>query len=185
MESLTVREVALACHPESRSEAVRSVAARLSRTEGGILAITYSIEGDVARLRVPPAKTPRFAEGLWRYTCCECFIALKGQPEYHEFNFAPSGEWASYAFAKYRDGAPLEDEGFNPRIAVRRSDQKLELDASVPLHRLSAMHGRGGLALALSAVVEDGKGVVSYWALRHPDGRPDFHCRESFVLEVE
>ena len=73
-------------HPESRSGAVRNVGARVCRESGGTLAITYSIESDLARLRVPPPRPPRIARGLWQHTCCECFIAVKGLPGYHEFN---------------------------------------------------------------------------------------------------
>jgi hypothetical protein len=180
-----VSEVTLVRHPESRSEAVRGISARVCRETGGTLAITYSIEGEIARLRVPASRPPRIAHGLWLHTCCECFVALKGVSGYHEFNFAPSGEWAAYAFAKYREGEAVVDEALNPRIALRRSDEKLELDAVISLDRLSATHASGSLALALSAVVEDEQGVLSYWALKHPAEKPDFHHAESFVLELE
>ena len=150
-----------------------------------MLAITYSIEGDLARVYVPPPRPPQFVDGLWKHTCCECFISPKGRPEYHEFNFAPSGEWAAYAFAKYRDGASLKDEALNPGIIVRKSAGKLEVTASIPLDRLSSVHRCATLALALAAVIEEEDGVLSYWALGHPAGQPDFHQRESFVLEIE
>jgi hypothetical protein len=182
---LIVQSVTLVRHPESRSEAVRNVAARLCREPGGTLAITYSIEGDLTRLRVPPAQPPRIAHELWQHTCCECFIAVKGLPDYHEFNFAPSGEWCAYAFAKYRDGGPLADEALNPRIAVHSSAGKLELDASISLVRLSAMHPRQRLSLAISAVVEDEQGGLAYWALKHPPGKPDFHHPDAFALELD
>jgi hypothetical protein len=185
MPSSVVHSVTLMRHPESRSGAVRNVGARVSREPGGTLAITYSIEADLARLRVPPPRPPRIAHGLWQHTCCECFIALKGLPDYHEFNFAPSGEWCAYAFAKYREGGPLADEALNPRIAVRSRAERLELDASIPLDRLSAMHPHASLALALSAVVEDEHGVLSWWALKHAPGKPDFHHPDSFVLELQ
>jgi hypothetical protein len=176
--------VTLMCHPESRSAAVRRVGASVRRGPNATLAITYSIEGDPARLRVPPPRPPRIAHGLWQHTCCECFIAVKGLPGYHEFNFAPSGEWCAYAFAKYREGAPLADEALNPRIAVRNGAERLELDASISLDRLSAMHPHVSLALALSAVIEDEDGALSWWALKHAPGKPDFHHSDSFVMEL-
>jgi hypothetical protein len=181
----TVSEVTLVRHPESRSGAVRSIGARVCKEPGGTLAITYSIEGDLLRMRVPPSRAPRIAHGLWQHTCCECFVALKDQARYHEFNFAPSSEWAAYAFAKYRKGAPLADEALNPRITVRSDAQRLDLDVSISLDRLSSMHPRATLALALSAVIEEEDSVLSYWALKHPAGKPDFHHRDSFVLELE
>lgn len=175
----------LECHPESRSEAVHNITVRVFRDPDGRLVIAYAIEGDLARVRMPPMRPPRIVQGLWQHTCCECFVALAGGPGYHEFNFAPSSEWAAYAFAGYRDGVPLADEALHPRITVRRAPGCLRLDASIPLGRLSAMHARAKLVLALSAVIEEEGGVFSYWALRHPAGKPDFHHRDSFVLETE
>jgi hypothetical protein len=171
-------------HPESRGGKVFSLGVRVRREPGGTLAITYTIEGDIVQVRLPAAKTPQFAERLWQHTCCECFVALKDAPGYHEFNFAPSGEWAAYAFRKYRDGALLSDEALNPRIAVRKAAEKLEIDASISLDQLSAVHAGARLTLALSAVIEDEDGVLSYWALKHPAGKPDFHHRDAFALEL-
>jgi hypothetical protein len=39
--------------------------------------------------------------------------------------------------------------------------------------------------LGLSAVIEDLDGVLSYWALRHPPGKPDFHHPDTFALEID
>ena len=47
------------------------------------------------------------------------------------FNFGPSGEWAAYAFVRYRDGGILADEALNPEITVRNTAGELELDARV------------------------------------------------------
>ena len=164
---------------------MRTVDARVRREEDGSLAITYSLGGDLARVRVPPPRPPIIAHGLWQHTCCECFLAPAGGPGYHEFNFAPSGEWSAYAFARYREGEALVDEALNPRIAVRRTGDKLDLDAWIPLERLSDSLAGGRVSLALSAVIEDEEGRLSYWALRHPEGKPDFHHRESFALDLK
>ena len=185
MPSPPVHTAALTCHPEIRSHAVRGVRARVSRTDDGMLAVAYSLEGELARLRVPPPGRPCIAERLWEHTCCEVFIARAGQPAYHEFNLAPSGEWAAYAFARYRDGALLAGEDLDPRIAVRSGADGLALEASIRLDRLSPVLVRAPLALALSAVLEDDAGARSYWALHHPPGKPDFHHPDAFVLELD
>jgi hypothetical protein len=39
----------------------------------------------------------------------------------------------------------------------------------------------GGWQLGLTAVVEAADGSLSYWALRHPVARPDFHHRDGFA----
>jgi hypothetical protein len=151
----------------------------------GTLAVGYVIEGDLARLRVPPARAPRIAQRLWQHTCCEIFIAREGLPAYHEFNLSPSGEWAAHAFASYRDGGPLADEGLAPGIAVRSAADRLELDAVIRLDRLSPSYAGAKLSIALSAVLEDDTGALSYWALRHPPGKPDFHHPAAFALELD
>lgn len=152
-----------------------------------MLAVTYILEGDLERLRLPAPWTPRRADRLWQHTCCEIFIVRTDCATYHEFNFAPSGEWAAYAFTHYREGAPLVDEALDPQVTVRPiTAEKLELDALIHLDRLSPMHARARLSLALSAVVEDGDGVLSYWALHHPlSTQPDFHHPDAFVLALD
>ncbi len=185
MRPAPAHAVQLACHPEARGAAVRAVSARVGAMPGARLALTYVLEGDLARVRVPAPRPPRFAERLWQHTCCEVFIARKDSPAYHEFNFAPSGEWAAYAFERYREGRPFADEALDPGIAVRRAGDALELDAVIRLDLLSPAHAGAPLSLALSAVVEDSDGALSYWALRHPPGRPDFHHADSFALALD
>jgi hypothetical protein len=33
-------------------------------------------------------------------------------------------------------------------------------------------------------VIEEAGGGISYWALAHPPGRPDFHHADGFALEL-
>jgi hypothetical protein len=185
MASSPGHTVTLTCHPDAHGEAVRRIGARVRRTPRGVLAITYIIEADIDRLRVPVPRPPAIVHRLWQHTCCEVFIARKDSPAYHEFNLAPSGEWAAYAFARYREGAALTEEALEPQLAVRSTREKLELDAVVRLDRLSPSYARTALLLALSAVIEDRAGSLSYWALRHPPGAPDFHHPHAFALELE
>ena len=99
---------------------------------------------------------------------------------YREFNFSPSGEWAAYTFRGYRDGGEL-DIDMAPIIAVHRSVDRLELHAEI---RPDCLPPGRSLQLGLSAVVEDADGVLSYWALRHPPGKPDFHHADAFALQL-
>jgi len=101
-------------------------------------------------------------------------------PGYREFNFSPSSEWAAYAFRGYREGGELEVE-IAPGIVVRRTGDRLELDAVI--RPVFLPPGRS-LRLGLSAVVEDADGMLSYWALRHPPGKPDFHHTDAFALQL-
>ena len=160
----------LACHPESPSRAVRAIHIEVQRI-GGTLSFAYRIKGNIEKLRLPPPGL----RPLWRHTCCEAFVARQGLAAYHEFNFSPSRDWAAYAFTDYRKGAPIEVP--DPGIVVKLSAEMLELTAALDLP------GKN-LWLGLSAVIEERDGTLSYWALRHAPGRPDFHHRDAFALEL-
>jgi hypothetical protein len=172
----------LACHPATRSRAVQGIGTRVRWTQDGTLALTYVLTGNVARLRIPSLRSPRRAVRLWQHTCFEAFIAVKGGPEYREFNFAPSGEWAAYSFQSYRVATSLAMEERVPQITVHRSNDRLELDAIV---FLLGPARDGWLRIGLSAVIEEEPGMLSYWALKHPPGKPDFHHPDSFDLKLE
>ena len=162
--------IALECHSDYASRAVRRVQAQVGRA-GGVLTLHYRVEGRIEKLRLPV----RGMQPLWQHTCCEAFVARAGSPAYHEFNFSPSGDWAAYTFTAYRQGAPTEIP--DPGIVVRTSDESLELDASIGV-------APGPLRLGLSAVLEEHDGTRSYWALRHAPGRPDFHHDDARALAL-
>jgi hypothetical protein len=121
------------------------------------------------------------ADELWRHTCFEVFVAEQGSTAYREFNFSPSGEWAAYAFTAYRVGmTPLQLDS-PPQISWQQTIGRLELVAILPADMLIA--AEGAMRMALSAVIEEQSGTITYWALKHPAGQPDFHHPESFALE--
>lgn len=168
-------------YPSTKSDAVRTTEALVRRSASAELQITFRLEGDIRRIHIPSRRAPRIGTELWRHTCFEAFIALDRQAAYHEINFSPSGEWTVYALRGYRDGCPLTNQMMRPDIAVRYDESRFELDALVRLDRLSANHPRASLRIGLSAVIEADNGL-SYWALRHPAAKPDFHHADSFAL---
>jgi hypothetical protein len=172
----------LYCYPQTPSTAVQRIKA-FPRLQEKVLVITYVVNGDIQRLRLPPAKAPHPAPGLWQHTCFEAFVGAKVSPAYYELNFAPSGEWAAYSFRRYRDSFPLENDHLEPRIALRRQADELELTAEIRLRHLPAVPAHGSLRLGLAAVMEDTAGGLSYWSLRHSGGKPDFHDPDSFILQ--
>jgi len=171
----SVQHARLICHPTTPCHAVRGIDVRAGRSADGQLTLTFGIDGDLGRVRLPPSRAPRFATELWQHTCLEAFIARDGAPAYHEYNLAPSGEWALYAFRKYREGGPIEDDVRAPRIEARRAPERFELDAAIRLDLLAPGYVGAPLRLGLSGVVEEVDGLLSYWALSHPAERPDFH----------
>lgn len=176
--------VELTAHATTPDTVVRNLTARIARTKS-TLSITYVLEGELARLRIPEPAAPKMDWTLWRHTCFEVFLAADGSPGYREFNFSPSGEWGAFAFQRYREGGPVEDAALAPGISVRRGAGRLALQATVPLDRLPPPHGEAPLRIGLTAVVESNDGSLSYWALRHAAERPDFHHPESFALRLD
>jgi hypothetical protein len=177
--------VGLKCHPGTNHQAVHGIEARVCWMAGRALDINYILKADLTQLRVPPLEPPRRADLLWQHTCFEAFVAVKGKADYHEFNFAPSGEWAAYSFQHYRDGTPLNEDKLVPRITVRNEADQLDLDATIRLDLLPTIPPHAWLYLAVCAVIEDQSGKLSYWALRHPPGNPDFHHPDCFALDLE
>jgi hypothetical protein len=70
----------------------------------------------------------------------------------------------------------------NPEQYVLRASLELD-DLLLPTN--GGERGEGAAwRLGLSAVIEEAGGRQSYWALAHPQGRPDFHHSDCFALEV-
>ncbi len=175
---------ALRQHPETASQAVNGIEVDAASKRVAEVTLGYIIRGDMARLLIPLPRQPCRIDGLWQHTCFEAFIGFKDSPVYFEFNFSPSGEWAAYAFRTYRDGGPIENDELDPKIVVRKESETLELRAMIRLDRLPAIQPTATLRVALSAVIEDINGRLSYWALNHPAGKPDFHHPDSFALDI-
>lgn len=166
-------------HPDMPCEAVRAVTVEVVR-KGQRLSLTYAVQGDIARIVVPPRGPLAQADELWRHTCFEAFLGV-GEA-YGEVNLSPSNRWAAYAFDGYRSGMRSWDEVQLRQLADRRGEASvydLAADLTVP-----------GLAadvtwtVGLSAVIELTDGRRCYFALRHAPGQPDFHHRDAFALSL-
>ncbi len=146
----------------------------MSRAGGDTLKLRYTIRGGLEEIVWPPVASPVRADGLWRHTCFEAFIASASGEGYFEFNFSPSRAWAAYAFDGYRSGMRLALVSA-PTIEVIPDTDGSILDVWAPLPEST------GSRLALSAVIEHIDGDRSYWALAHAPGKPDFHHADGFV----
>ena len=175
--------VPLTPHPATPTVGIGGLVASVGWLTAGALALSFRVNGGVESLRVPPRRTPGRTDGLWRHTCFEVFVQAGDGPGYHELNFSPSGEWAAYAFRRYRDGEPLA-VALEPAVVVRHDRDTLQVDAVAPAASIPQAGKGEGLSLGLAAVLEGADGTLSYWALRHPAARPDFHHPDSLVLGV-
>lgn len=149
--------------------------------------LQYLLSGDLAQILFPAPQAPAFTDGLWEHTCFELFVGVQGESAYREFNFSPSGQWAAYAFSSYRErvGWQVESEPvarLAPVLDQGMAGDGFLFEALVSTDHLPTNPEHKSLELALAAVIETTTGEKSYWALKHPTERPDFHHRGGFVL---
>jgi hypothetical protein len=191
-------------HPDTPC-GLTGIEVEVARASPRALHLTYVLLGGVRKIRMKPREQDR-GDPLWRHTCLEAFLRPGGGEGYYELNLAPSGDWAAYGFTGYREGMeaaraltlsgvdgqtrilPLDAERraqleavefdtyqrFEPSFFLLKA--QLTLDPSIPID--VPWH------LGLSAVIEERNGRISYWALRHPPGKPDFHHPDCFALEL-
>lgn len=173
----------LKLHSGSLCPAVDRIEVEAERTGGRSLALRYVVLGRTADLRIPAPAGAGRSDGLWRRTCFEAFIRAPGGEAYWEFNFSPSGQWAAYGFADYRRGGG-DIEAVGPlRLDVQVDRDRLALRVTVDMSGVERLPD-GPWRMGLSAVIEDAEGVISYWALAHPPGKPDFHHPDCFAAEL-
>ena len=173
--------VPILSHPATPTAWVRSLKVEVSLDSDGDLNLRYRLTCDLARLRLSETVSPTRQDGLWRHTCFELFAAGHDGPAYREFNFSPAGAWQAYTFRGYRDGGLLEPAAA-PAIRSEHLAEELRLAVRLPAGSLPA-----GVKwrLGLSAVLESADASLSYWALRHPPGQPDFHHPDTFALDLD
>jgi hypothetical protein len=162
---------------------VRALVASCEKGEG-VLRFRYMLDADLSALRIPPSRSPGRADELWKHTCFEAFVA--GSPfgdGYLELNFSPSTQWAAYSFETYRKGMAPVALPAAPRVEVTGAASRLVVEAVVGMPEPVDVPG-AKLRIALSAVIEDESGRISYWALKHAPDKPDFHHAAGFILEV-
>jgi hypothetical protein len=184
MPTLVAQTAMLTAHPSTPNDDVRSIEVQLRAEQPDILLFQYLLVADMARVRVPPSGAGGRAATLWKHTCFEAFIARADAPGYLEFNFSPSLDWAVYRFSAYREGMSPDEIAQAPKISMRRGDDELELQSAVRVGHLAELRDAHRLRIALAAVIEDDDGGLSYWGLRHPPGKPDFHHSHSFAMDV-
>ncbi len=171
-------------HPRNTGEAVRRIGVDIAVEAGsGALQFRYRLEGDIGRLLLPAADFARRSDGLWQHTCFEAFLRPDASESYHEFNFAPSGDWAAWRFgARRRDrsipGMPP------PLIRFRAGADRCELIADISIPALPQLAAASTIHAGLCAVVETRDNGLSHWALSHGSEAPDFHDPATFAMQV-
>ena len=155
---------------------IRAVTANVRSTGGGCVT-EFRLDGDIGGIVLPPQAPSVRTDDLWKTTCFEVFWQGLGETRYREFNFSPSGQWAAYDFAEYRDKAgdvPIDAIS----LACSYDDRELVLRANITADLPTPAQ------VSLSVVIENANGALQYWAMAFPPGKPDFHseaCRQMVV----
>jgi len=176
--------IRLSEHPDTPCPTVVYIDVTIWRPTPDRLKLRYYVWGDIEIIAIPSATgSHRRAEGLWKHTCFEAFIA-SDDGGYYEINLSPSGEWAAYRFDGYRSGMRSEDRLALVDMTCASDGDYLQVDATIDMGGLPSAEFSGEVRLGLSAVVEvvDEEGrYVAYFALAQPPGKPDFHHPDAFA----
>ena len=181
MANISIAEVPLTCHAQSLAGGIEGIGVTITRGASGEVTLTYRVSGETGALEIPARSTPHRIYGLLKKTCFELFIGNFEDENYLEYNFSPSRQWAAYQFAGYRsDRVELETKA--PIITVAQAADALILTATIALP--DAWQERS-LRVGISAVMATKSGDISYWAVTHPPGKPDFHHKDCFAVQLE
>ncbi|MEI7664734.1 MAG: DOMON-like domain-containing protein [Synechococcaceae cyanobacterium ELA263] len=159
-----------------------AITGEISR-RGQRLKIRYVLQGPLETVLIPPpAEPPSRLDELWQTTCFELFLACCGCEPYWEFNLSPAGHWNIYRLQGYRRG--LAAEPAYQQLALQVTSDPQELRLALELDLPPGLEADQPLEAAITAVIQQRSGLVSYWALAHGGLEPDFHRRDGFRLSL-
>ncbi|MDZ8104838.1 MAG: DOMON-like domain-containing protein [Nostoc sp. DedQUE12a] len=168
--------------PSTKSLANLEITGDISR-DINQFSIGYNLTGDLKEIVVaPPSNTPSRKHQLWEDTCFEFFLGIKNSQQYWEFNLSPAGDWNVYRFDGYRQGMREETALTILLFDVRNHTDKLVLTLNIDLDKIISPEQI--IEVAITTVIKCKDNGVTYWALTHRGAKPDFHLRDSFILEL-
>ncbi|MDA8085747.1 MAG: DOMON-like domain-containing protein [Nitrospiraceae bacterium] len=150
--------------------------------EGDLFSIGYEITGSLSGIEIPGPDVPSRRYALWEETCLEFFLGPGNSPRYWEFNLSPSGRWNVFSFESYRKGMREEPSFEKLPFISQTGPDALRLHLELELGVIFPPVPEKKIDVAVSAVLKMKNGSISYWALAHPAGQPDFHDRACFKI---
>lgn len=174
--------VELVCHPATPCAAQLTVSVALSTQRSANawrLQLTYRVNGEIQKIKSPPAAISGPVDGLWTHTCFEAFFAEPAELAYREFNFSPSTEWAHYRFTSERQRDP-DATPLLPPVVSAPSIHGAHFSLTAAVACVPWPQNVAAPRCAVTAVLELMDGSLSYWAAHHPAPLPDFHSREGW-----
>ena len=169
----------LIAHPDHPPVGITGVESRIIGRDANWLRARWRVEGS-RQLVVPPFAGKGRTDDLWQTTCFELYLKPLGGEAYCELNLSPSERWNAYDFDGYRAGMRERPFPHEPECTIRLGSTFAIFDAAIPLAGLPDQD----CAMGLSAILEEQGGVKSYWALAHPESKPDFHAPACFAVAL-
>ena len=169
----------LVAHPDHPPAGITGVETRIIGRDDNWLRARWRVEGS-QQLVVPPFAGKGRTDDLWQTTCFELYLKPVGGEAYCELNLSPSERWNVYDFDGYRAGMRERPFPHEPECTIRLGSTFAIFDAAIPVAGLP----QTDCAMGLSAILEEQGGVKSYWALTHPEGKPDFHAPACFAVAL-
>lgn len=178
--------LSLQLHPATPCDAITGIEVELGRLGPRRILLRFFLSGNLRAVRFRPVDwvSPQRRDELWRHTCFEAFVRAGDDTGYYEFNLTTPGDWAAYRFTDYRAGMQVASEVGPPGPGPEIAEPAPIFAATLELDRLADLRLDLDWQIGLSAVIEERNGRLSYWALAHPPGPPDFHHPDCFVLEL-
>lgn len=134
---------------------------------------------------------PQRLHELWKETCFEAFVSVRGAVKYWELNLSPKGNWNVYEFEDYRQPQPPRE---SDRLVLRKIQTSVDSknwfgNFELSCVGLAAEDVEFNLCAVVrslrgkdfkndSAAVSVGEAVNDYYAIDHATERPDFHRRD-------
>jgi len=176
--------VTLVPHPATPCAALDAIEVQVHRHAVGGFELHYFAHGRTKDVLWGEGAAADRADRLWETTCFEAFVKPLGRKNYVEFNFAPSTRWQAYSFTGERAGM-AETRGLPmPETRTRMTEKTRVHHVQLALGAVPGLPVEAVWQLGLSAVIEEGNGQKSYWAIKHPGSTPDFHHADCFALPL-
>jgi hypothetical protein len=166
-------------HHSTPCDAISRIEVEAERAGDGVLSLRYVATGIIKDVLMPVAASPERTDLLWHHTCFEAFVKPQPGAAYFELNASPSTRWALYSFTSFREGMANATSIQISPVEVKDGADTLVLTTSI-----NGLPAGPGWRVALSAIIEETSGRKSFWALKHPPEKPDFHHDDCFDLQL-
>ena len=137
-----------------------------------ILTLEFTVTGEIKNyIFNEPCEQTR-ADGLWKQTCFELFIAHNTIPAYYELNISSSTTWNFYRFSDYKTAMQEEKNLSEPFIHISKMQDRYRLSFEFYFYEKLI---EKELIFNLAVILLDTKGVRYFYSINRKEENVDFH----------